>query len=185
MSDNNSQKEEILEPESKKIKIDHDNGNSVADTQLKLKDFILEKILNNRTNRKSVCVLGKFKDKSGVALVHLEKNAFKEEDLDSIGYFSADTELKTFFQNDIYGNYECFPPSTVNGECLSNSSFKAPFVSCCLIVSFRPRMLLTHFLRIRYISASCDIIKLILFVLIVMTLFLNIFIGSCISVFVC
>ncbi|CAB3254620.1 unnamed protein product [Arctia plantaginis] len=115
MSDSNSQREEILEPESKKIKIDHENGNGVTDTQLKLKDFILERILNNSTNRKSVCVLGKFKDKSGVALVHLEKNAFKEEDLDSVGYFSADTELKTFFQNDIYGNYECFPPSSVNG----------------------------------------------------------------------
>lgn len=82
---------------------------------MQLKDFILEKILNNNTNRKTVCVLGKFKDKSGVALVILEKNAFKEEDLGNEGYFSVDTEVTTFFENDIYGNYECFPRSAING----------------------------------------------------------------------
>ncbi|XP_022828617.1 m7GpppX diphosphatase [Spodoptera litura] len=114
MSDSNNQKSDS-EPSSKKIKIDHESGNNVSGIHLQLKDFILEKILNNNTNRKTVCVLGKFKDKSGVALVILEKNAFKEEDLDNEGYFSVDTELKTFFENDIYGNYECFPRSSING----------------------------------------------------------------------
>lgn len=87
----------------------------MSENQLQLKDFILEKILNNNTNRKTVCVVGKFKDKSGVALVILEKNAFKEEDLGNEGYFSVDTEVTTFFENDIYGNYECFPRSAING----------------------------------------------------------------------
>ncbi|CAH1642141.1 unnamed protein product [Spodoptera littoralis] len=113
MSDSNNQKSDS-EPSNKKIKIDHESGNNVSEIHLQLKDFILEKILNNNTNRKTVCVLGKFKDKSGVALVILEKNAFKEEDLDNEGYFSVDTELKTFFENDIYGNYECFPRSSLN-----------------------------------------------------------------------
>lgn len=116
MSDSNSQNDDNLEPKSKKLKIDNENENGVSETHLELKDFELEKVLNNSTFRKTVCVLGKFKDKSGVALIHLEKNAFKEEDLDNKGYFSEDTELKTFFQNDIYGNYECFPRTSINGE---------------------------------------------------------------------
>lgn len=118
MSDSKNQKSDS-EPTSKKIKIDHVNDNGVNDNQLELKDFELEKILNNNTVRKTVCVQGKFKDKSGVALIVLEKNAFTEEVLDNEGYFSVDTELKTFFQNDIYGNYECFPRPALNGEWLS------------------------------------------------------------------
>ncbi|XP_026744058.1 m7GpppX diphosphatase [Trichoplusia ni] len=114
MSDSNNQSPD-LEPSSKKIKINHENDNTVSENQLELKDFILEKVLNNNTVRKQVCLQGKFRDKSGVALVVLEKNAFKNEDLDSKGYFSVDTELKTFFQNDIYGNYECFPRASING----------------------------------------------------------------------
>ncbi|CAD0206024.1 unnamed protein product [Chrysodeixis includens] len=114
MSDSNNQSPD-LEPSSKKIKINHENDNTVSDNQLELKDFVLEKVLNNNTVRKLVCLQGKFRDKSGVALVVLEKNAFKNEDLDSKGYFSVDTELKTFFQNDIYGNYECFPRASING----------------------------------------------------------------------
>lgn len=108
MSDGNCQNDVLAPPSSKKIKINNENDESVSGTELQLKDFVLEKILNNNTNRKTVCVQGKFKDKSGVALVILEKNAFKEE-LDNNGYFSVDSELRTFFQNDIYGNFECFP----------------------------------------------------------------------------
>lgn len=119
MSDSKIQKSDS-EPSSKKIKIDHVNDNGVNGNQLELKDFELEKILNNNTNRKTVCVQGKFKDKSGVALIIFEKNAFKEDDLDNRGYFSVDTELKTFFENDIYGNYECFPRPSLTGELLSN-----------------------------------------------------------------
>lgn len=118
MSDSKNRKSES-EPSSKKVKIDHVNDNGVHDNQLELKDFELEKILNNNSNRKTVCVQGKFKDKSGVALIVLEKNAFTEGDLDNQGYFSADTELKTFFQNDIYGNYECYPRPSLNGKWLS------------------------------------------------------------------
>ncbi|KAI5638260.1 scavenger mRNA decapping enzyme c-term binding domain-containing protein [Phthorimaea operculella] len=109
-------KDDVLDPPcSKKIKIDKENGNGVTETSFELKDFIPEKILNNNTNRKTVCVQGKFKDKSGVGLILLEKNAFKEEELDNSGYFSVDCELRTFFQNDIYGNFECFPKPSLNG----------------------------------------------------------------------
>lgn len=115
MSDGNCQSD-VVEPCAKKIKKDEQNENGVKESQLELKDFIPTNIINNNTNRKTVCVLGNFKDKSGVALVLLEKNAFKAEELDSNGYFSAESELKTFFQNDIYGNFECFPKNSINGK---------------------------------------------------------------------
>lgn len=109
-------KDDVSEQRCKRLKIDNENGNNLNDNQLELKDFVLEKILNNNTNRKTACVVGKFKDKSGVALILFEKNAFKENDLSEEGYFSKETQLKTFFENDIYGNFECFPPSTINGN---------------------------------------------------------------------
>lgn len=118
MSDGQTASDVSLEPSSKKLKIDHQNDNGVKENQLQLNEFIPEKILNNNTNRKTVCVLGKFKDKSDAAIVLLEKNAFKEEELNGSGYFSADCELRTFFQNDIYGNFECFPKPSLNGERL-------------------------------------------------------------------
>ncbi|XP_063835412.1 m7GpppX diphosphatase isoform X2 [Ostrinia nubilalis] len=114
MSDADHQND-VDAPCAKKIKISQLNDNGVSENNLELKEFIPEKILNNNTNRKTVTIQGKFKGKSGVALVLFEKNAFKEEDLNDTGYFSADTELKTFFQNDIYGNYECFPLPALNG----------------------------------------------------------------------
>ncbi|XP_045781240.1 m7GpppX diphosphatase [Maniola jurtina] len=115
MSDGSCQSDVIEPPCAKKLKKDEQNENGVKESQLELKHFIPSKILNNNTNRKIVCVLGNFKDKSGVALVILEKNAFKEEELTEKGYFSEDSEFRTFFQNDIYGNYVCFPSSSING----------------------------------------------------------------------
>lgn len=101
----------------KKRKITEQNENNVNDIKFNLKDFIPEKILNNNTNRKTVCVQGKFNDKVGVGLIILEKKAFKEEELDESGYFSEDSRLCTSFQNDIYGNFECFPRPSINGKC--------------------------------------------------------------------
>ncbi|KPJ19136.1 Scavenger mRNA-decapping enzyme DcpS [Papilio machaon] len=114
MSDTNSENDVLGPPSLKKIKNNEQNENGVDDIQLELKDFIPVKILNNNTNRKTVCIQGTYKDKTGVALVLLEKNAFKEEDLDNKGYFSEDTKLRTFFKNDIYGNFECFPLPEIN-----------------------------------------------------------------------
>lgn len=116
MSDGACQNVDSDQTVSKKFKISEENENGVIDNQLKLKDFILEKVLYNNTNRKTVCVQGKFINKSGVGLIIFEKNAFKEEDLDGKGYFSEDTELHTFFQNDIYGNFVCFPRPSINGK---------------------------------------------------------------------
>ncbi|KOB72995.1 putative histidine triad protein member [Operophtera brumata] len=114
MSDGNRKADDSESPNCKRKKIDKENEHGVSENQPELKDFIVENILNNNTNRKTVCLQGRFREKSGVALVILEKNAFKEEELDESGYFSVDTELRTFFQNDIYGNFECFPRSSIN-----------------------------------------------------------------------
>ncbi|XP_037293316.1 m7GpppX diphosphatase-like [Manduca sexta] len=114
MSDS-CQKDEYSPPSCKKAKIDNENVNDVSENKLQLKDFVIEKILSNNTNRKTVSVTGKFKDKSGVGLIIFEKNAFKEEDLSEEGYFCSETELRTFFQNDIYGNYECFRAPLISG----------------------------------------------------------------------
>lgn len=117
MSDN-CQENDVSPPVCKKIKFTNENESTVNEHQVELKDFVVEKILNNNTNRKTVCVVGKFKNKSGVALISFEKNAFKEEELSESedGYFSSETNLRTFFQNDIYGNFECFPRQALNGD---------------------------------------------------------------------
>ncbi|XP_013184714.1 m7GpppX diphosphatase [Amyelois transitella] len=115
MSDAAHQNDVLEPPSSKKIKIDQQNENGVSVKQLELKDFIAEKVIKNNTNTKTVCIEGKFRDKTGVALVVLEKNAFKEEELNDTGYFCPETVQETYFQNDIYGNYVCFPKSAVNG----------------------------------------------------------------------
>lgn len=131
MSDGDCQKDVSEPPCAKKIKIDEQNENGVKEYPLELKDFVPEKILNNNTNRKTVCVQGKFKDKSGVGIVILEKNAFRKEELNDTGYFSVDSELRTFFTNDIYGNFECFPKPSLNGE--SSFTFEIQGSICCIL----------------------------------------------------
>ncbi|XP_037970462.2 m7GpppX diphosphatase [Plutella xylostella] len=115
MSDGQINSDVSQEPSAKKVKIGNENGNSVSENQFQLKDFTLDKVLNNNTRGKTVCVLGKFKNKSGQALIIFEKNAFKEDDLNESGFFSDETQLRIYFQNDIYGNFECFPKSSING----------------------------------------------------------------------
>ncbi|XP_059045851.1 m7GpppX diphosphatase [Achroia grisella] len=115
MSDADRQSDDVAPPSCKKIKINHQTDNGVNDNKINLKDFIPEKILRNNSNTKLVCVQGKFVDKSGVALAILEKTVFREEELNDTGYFSPETVLETYFQNDIYGNYVCFPKSSLNG----------------------------------------------------------------------
>lgn len=85
-----------------------------------LSKFQPERLLSNNTDRKTVCVLGKFTDKSedNQAIIILEKSAFTEEQV-----LSADTQ-KNFFQfvatlnkefvNDIYGNFTLLAKPEVN-----------------------------------------------------------------------
>lgn len=81
-----------------------------------LSTFVPEKVLRNNTAGKSVFLQGRFGASPAVLL--LEKTSFAEENLTKgADYFSAQSVLKKVFQNDIYGNYECFPKPDLNGSC--------------------------------------------------------------------
>lgn len=110
-------------PPSKKLKVEHknicaDEENIVLENLNNLSTFKLDKIFNNNTSRKTVCLKGKFQGKAGDALILLEKTAFAEDVLASdSGYFSGKSRLEKVFQNDIYGNYQYFPEIQLNCEC--------------------------------------------------------------------
>ncbi|KAI4469781.1 histidine triad hit protein member [Holotrichia oblita] len=102
----------------KKRKLDDAVKEKQADVHSNIEDlssFKLEKILNNNTRSKIVCLQGTFSDADGAGLVILEKSAFEEENLKcNSEYFSTSSHLKKVFHNDIYGNYEYYPVSQLN-----------------------------------------------------------------------
>lgn len=104
-------------PATKKIKLDQEDLNSNLHDEIKdLSTFKLDKILNNNTQRKTVCLQGYFGNAKEIGLVILEKGAFEEKDIkkEEEGYFTANTKLKKLFHNDVYGNYESFPLTELN-----------------------------------------------------------------------
>lgn len=98
-----------------------DDAENTGAPQYDFSKFKLEKILSNNTTRKVIYVLGSFPDISEAdrAIVLLEKTAFRETDVadndEARSYFSRKTLLKTEFINNIYGSFECFPQSDING----------------------------------------------------------------------
>lgn len=91
--------------------------NGIHESLVDLSSFQLEKVLHNNTNRKTVCLKGKFASKHGEALVLLEKTAFAEENLkQDSDYFTKSSALEKVFHNDIYGNYNYFPKVNLNSE---------------------------------------------------------------------
>ncbi|RZB40637.1 m7GpppX diphosphatase [Asbolus verrucosus] len=100
---------------TKKPKFEEKCRDAVHETLIDLSTFKLEKILHNNTNRKTVCLKGKFDSKNGDALVLLEKTAFAEENLtENSEYFTKNSLLEKVFHNDIYGNYNYFPQINLN-----------------------------------------------------------------------
>lgn len=86
-----------------------------------LSKFVPSRILSNSTNKKVVCVLGKFINLSeeNSAIVILEKTAFTEKQLtsnDEYSYFTIKSRLHEAFFNDIYGNFVCFPNPDINSK---------------------------------------------------------------------
>lgn len=97
------------------------------------------------------------------AIVVLEKTAFTDDDVnthdDDIGnveqnngvvvdqgpqrrYFSLDTQLKQEFINDIYGNFLCYPPPTINSNTFQISFILLSFflfVEKSFVHIFMPR----------------------------------------------
>lgn len=80
-----------------------------------LSSFRIDKILNNNSNRKTVCLQGFFDGSEETALVILEKPAFEEQCLlQDSDFFSKKSVLKKVFHNDIYGNFDFFPNIELN-----------------------------------------------------------------------
>lgn len=98
-----------------------------------LQNFKVERILSNNTNRKTVCLLGHFDEKTENALVVLEKKAFSDQDFDDSRYFVDVTRLEELFVNDIYGNYELLPNQDLNSkEYLITTRCKLNFPSIAI-----------------------------------------------------
>ncbi|CAH0547523.1 unnamed protein product [Brassicogethes aeneus] len=102
---------------AKKRKLDESNEKpSVHEKLNDLTDFKLEKIINNNTVRKSVCLKGTFESQEGDVLILLEKTAFAEDSLlNNSEYFTEKCPLEKVFHNDIYGDYKYFPKVELNG----------------------------------------------------------------------
>lgn len=105
---------------NKKQKLDTDSKScdSIHDSITDLSSFKLKDVLQNNTNRKTVCLRGTFDFQEGEAVVILEKTAFSEENLlnTKVNYFTENNELEKVFQNDIYGDYRYFLNSKLNGK---------------------------------------------------------------------
>lgn len=122
-----------------------------------LSTFRLDRILNNNTKSKTICVLGRFPsietavgDSSDQAIVVFEKKAFKAADVHTVDdggtaldaddtangdaklhstFFSSDTILKLEFLNDIYGNFECFPKPEINSNAFIFTYLSSVFLA--------------------------------------------------------
>lgn len=99
-------------PCSNQMQLDESTGSSQSDIK-SLSNFVVNRILSNNPQRKTVFVEGVFKDKDGKAVLLLEKQAFNENFLTSLSGYS---ELQEQFVNDIYGNYECFADPKINSK---------------------------------------------------------------------
>lgn len=100
------------------------NQNSSTLDKVNFSKFTLKRILNNNSNRKTICVLGTFEDLSAeLALIILEKISFTEENVKSgeNGFFSNQSIFEMEFVNDIYGNFKCI---TTNPDINCNTFFE-------------------------------------------------------------
>ncbi|XP_067647807.1 m7GpppX diphosphatase [Eurosta solidaginis] len=91
-----------------------------------LSTFKLARILQNNTLRKTIALVGTFPNisETDAAVVLLEKQAFKESDVQTASelntdgpprIFSDSLQVHTEFINNIYGSFQCIPSSKLNG----------------------------------------------------------------------
>ena len=87
-----------------------ENGNSAA-----FKNFELLRVLNENSQRKMVCLEGKFgADDTNKAVVIMEKTPFSEDIARQI--LTKDTQTHRDIQNDIYGTLQLYPQPQLNGK---------------------------------------------------------------------
>ncbi|XP_045462066.1 m7GpppX diphosphatase [Harmonia axyridis] len=116
---NSKTTKEFSNVELKKSNADEKNvsKNSVGNQNQQIKNldkFIFEKVLNNNTLRKSICLKGHFANIEGDAIVILTQSPFEEVLFRETPYFSKGN-TKITFENDSYGNLKFFPVSELNG----------------------------------------------------------------------
>ncbi|XP_065220430.1 m7GpppX diphosphatase [Planococcus citri] len=78
-----------------------------------LSKFIVKRVLSDSSQRKTICVEGEFQDKDGKFILLLEKKAFTEDNVKNLCIEKS--ILKKEFINDVYGSYELFPSTELNG----------------------------------------------------------------------
>jgi hypothetical protein len=109
----------IQEPAAKNLKLECDvkaNAESIHTLLNDFSEFQQKRVLNDNSQRKTVCVEGTFSNRPGTAIVLLEKKPFNDEELTNT--FGPSCVLQKEFSNDIYGFYECFPNVKCNGGWL-------------------------------------------------------------------
>lgn len=111
-------------PPTKKAKIQIENTsknvNSIHETEFCSSIFNIKKILQNNCMRKQICIEGVFKGFEDSAVIILEKQNFSDDKQSMTELFNKDTVFHKLYNNDIYGNYECFPLKKFNGILAMN-----------------------------------------------------------------
>ncbi|XP_003693320.1 m7GpppX diphosphatase [Apis florea] len=106
-------------PPTKKVKIQIENTsknvNSIHETEFCSSIFNIKRILQNNCMRKQICIEGVFKGFEDSAVIILEKQNFSDDEQSITELFNKDTVFHKLYNNDIYGNYECFPLKKFNG----------------------------------------------------------------------
>ncbi|XP_012173188.1 m7GpppX diphosphatase [Bombus terrestris] len=104
---------------TKKIKIETENecknATSIHDVEFCSSTFNIKKVLQNNCTRKQICIEGAFKGYEGSAVILLEKQNFSDDEAALKELFNKDTVLHKLYNNNIYGNYECYPLKKYNG----------------------------------------------------------------------
>lgn len=109
--DQNSGTRKTVKDES--VESEHENDSQIQKGWKDLSCFTLKSVLNNSAESKLLTVEGTFPDGES-AVVILDKKPFSAEELPEL--FSTGSKLNLIFQNDIYGNYDCFPVGKCSGE---------------------------------------------------------------------
>jgi len=93
-----------------------DGGTTVDDESIQsFENFEIKRILKENPENKLFAVEGVFKSETGTestAVVVLEKTHFTSEEVTQI--LTDKTKVQRIFQNDVYGNFLCYPPVDLN-----------------------------------------------------------------------
>ena len=106
---------EGLEKPNKVPQLMDNNSTPDCESIQSFEGFEIKQILKESPENKLFAVEGVFKqgtDTESSAVVVLEKTHFTSEDISKI--LTDKTSIKCIFQNDVYGNFLCYPPVEFN-----------------------------------------------------------------------